>query len=40
LQVDYEHGHTPASYTLEYDAIISGIWRLADPHKRLLFRFA
>ena len=38
LQVDYEHGHTPYSYTLEYDAIVSGIWRLADPLKRLLFR--
>jgi hypothetical protein len=38
FQVDYEHGHTAASYTLEYDAIVAGIWRLADPFKRLLFR--
>ena len=24
-EVDYEHGHTPQSYTLEFDAIVAGI---------------
>jgi hypothetical protein len=38
FQVDYEHGHTAATYTQEYDAIVSSIWKLADPSKRLLFR--
>ncbi len=38
FQVDYEHGHTAATYTMEYDAIVSGIWKLADPYKRLSFR--
>jgi hypothetical protein len=36
-EVDYEHGHTAASYTVEYDAIVKGIWRMADGNKSLLF---
>lgn len=30
-EVDYEHGHTPQSYTLEYDAIVLGIRRWLGP---------
>lgn len=36
-EVDYEHGHTPQSYTLEYDAIVDGIRRWADPTHQLRF---
>jgi hypothetical protein len=30
-EVDYEHEHTPVSYTLEYDAIVTGIKRWLGP---------
>jgi hypothetical protein len=36
-EVDYEHGHTPQSYTLEFDAIVAGIRRIADPNKTISF---
>ena len=36
-EVDYEHGHTPQSYTLEFDAIVAGIRRIADPKKSIAF---
>jgi len=35
--VDYEHGHTPQSYTLDFDAIVAGIRRIADPNKTIAF---
>ena len=28
---DYEHGHTPQSYTADFDALVAGVRRLADP---------
>jgi hypothetical protein len=34
---DYEHGHTPESYTLEFDAIVAGIRRHADPNRTIKF---
>ena len=34
---DYEHGHTPETYTLEFDAIVAGIRRHADPGKKIKF---
>ena len=34
---DYEHGHTAESYTLEFDAIVAGIRRHADPGKKIQF---
>ena len=34
---DYEHGRTPESYTLEFDAVVRGVWRWADPGKTLRF---
>ena len=36
-EVDYEHGHTPQSYTIEYDAVVAGIRRWADPTKKIKF---
>jgi hypothetical protein len=36
-EVDYEHGHTPQSYTEDFDAIVAGIRRLADPNKTIAF---
>jgi len=36
-EVDYEHGHTPQSYTQEYDAIVAGIRAHADPGRRIAF---
>ena len=36
-EVDYEHGHTPESYTVEYDAVVLGIRRWADPTKKIKF---
>ena len=35
--MDYEHGHTPQSYTLDFDAIVAGIRRIADPNKTIAF---
>ena len=32
---DYEHGHTPQSYVLEFGAIVAGIRRHADPEKKI-----
>jgi hypothetical protein len=34
---DSEHQHTPQTYTAQYDAIVQGIWRHADPHRKLKF---
>ena len=28
---DYEHGHTPSSYTSDFDALVAGVRRFADP---------
>ena len=36
-EVDYEHGHTPRTYTAEYDAIVLGIRRHADPFGNIAF---
>lgn len=36
-EVDYEHGHTAQSYTLEFDAVVRGIRKFADPEKRVQF---
>jgi hypothetical protein len=34
---DYEHGHTPQSYTAEFDAIVRGIRHHADPDRKIKF---
>jgi hypothetical protein len=34
---DYEHGHTVETYTLEFDAIVAGIRRHADPGRKIRF---
>ena len=34
---DYEHRHSPETYTLEFDAIVAGIRRHADPGKKIKF---
>eukprot|EP00937_MAST-01D_sp_MAST-1D-sp2_P004543 g4543.t1 len=34
---DYEHGHTVQSYTEEFDAIVAGIRRHADPGRKMRF---
>lgn len=36
-EVDYEHGHTPASYVADFDAIVRGIRKFADPEKKIAF---
>jgi hypothetical protein len=36
-EVDYEHGHTPQSYTLDFDAVVKGIRAHADPEKRIRY---
>ena len=36
-EVIAEHQHTPESYTREFDAIVAGIRRFADPDKRIKF---
>ncbi len=37
LEPDYEHGHTKESYTMEFDAIVDGIRRHADPEHMIKF---
>lgn len=34
---DYEHGHTPVSYTVDFDNVVAGIRRWADPSHKLQF---
>eukprot|EP01084_Bolivina_argentea_P058521 106854_1 len=34
---EMEHGLTPQSYTILYDAIVEGIWKYADPNKDIKF---
>lgn len=34
---DYEHAHTPQSYTAEFDAIVRGIRKWADPDRNIRF---
>lgn len=34
---DYEHDHTVQTYTLEFDAIVAGIRRHADPERKIKF---
>lgn len=36
-EVDYEHGHTPDSYTQDFDAIVQGIRTHADPNNTIAF---
>jgi hypothetical protein len=36
-QVDYEHGNTPQSYTLQFDAIVAALWASVDPLHSLRF---
>lgn len=36
-EVDYEHGHNPQSYTVEFDAVVQGVRKYADPEKTIQF---
>ena len=36
-EVDYEHGHTAVSYTQDFDAVVSGVRRFADPERSIAF---
>lgn len=36
-EVDYEHAHTAVSYTLDFDAVVSGVRRWADPGRSINF---
>ena len=36
-EVDYEHGHNPQSYTVEFDAVVQGVRKYADPDKTIQF---
>ena len=36
-QVDYEHGNTPVTYTLQFDAIVAALWDTVDPLHVLRF---
>lgn len=36
-EVDYEHGYTPDTYTLSFDAVVRGVRAAADPGKRIKF---
>jgi hypothetical protein len=36
-EVDYEHGHTPESYTQDFDAVVAGVRQWADPEKSISF---
>ena len=35
--MDYEHGHTPQSYVADFDAIVIGIRKFADPLHKIQF---
>eukprot|EP00041_Stephanoeca_diplocostata_P025211 m.655786 g.655786 ORF g.655786 m.655786 type:complete len:443 (+) comp22698_c0_seq27:1120-2448(+) len=36
-EVDHEHQHTPATYTQDFDAIVQGIRKHADPNRTIAF---
>ena len=36
-EVEGKHGNTPEKYTLIYDEMVKGIWRHADPDKKMKF---
>jgi hypothetical protein len=36
-EVDYEHGHTAESYTLEFDAVVKSITAFVDPSQQIKY---